>query len=105
MRDEGKLLVTYGHSGPWDLNDPTDENQFIAQAWGAQMELRATEGRNRDETVKAREQGRKRGKHSYGYRYVRLHAKAVIDHVALDQGKTSPRRSASVRTRSRIFGT
>ncbi|CCK32614.1 putative integrase [Streptomyces davaonensis JCM 4913] len=90
MRDEGKLLVTYGHSGPWDLNDPADENQFIAQAWGAQMELRATEGRNRDETVKAREQGRKRGKHSYGYRYVRLYQKAAIDHVALDRGEDFP---------------
>ncbi|WP_432019888.1 recombinase family protein [Streptomyces sp. 1222.5] len=90
MRDEGKLLVTYGHTGPWDLNDPNDENQFIAQAWGAQMELRATESRNRDETVKAREQGRKRGKHAYGYRYVRLHPKAGIDHVALDRGEDFP---------------
>ncbi|MFF9350531.1 recombinase family protein [Streptomyces sp. NPDC014734] len=104
MRDEGKLLVTYGHSGPWDLNDVNDENQFIAQAWGAQMELRATEGRNRDETVKAREQGRKRGKHSYGYRYVRLHPKASIDHVALDRGEDMPpdirdRENASERLR------
>ncbi|KUF18884.1 recombinase family protein [Streptomyces silvensis] len=90
LRDEGKLLVTYGHTGPWDLNDPNDENQFIAQAWGAHMELRATETRNRDETVKSREQGRKRGKHSYGYRYVRLHLKANIDHVALDNGEDFP---------------
>ncbi|NEB32755.1 recombinase family protein [Streptomyces sp. SID14446] len=90
MRDEEKLLVTYGHTGPWDLNDANDENQFIAQAWGAQMELRATEGRNRDETIKARDQGRKRGKHAYGYRYVRLHPKAAIDHVALDRGEEMP---------------
>ncbi|MEV0443996.1 recombinase family protein [Streptomyces spectabilis] len=90
LRDEGKLLVTYGHNDPWDLNDPNDENQFIAQAWGAHMELRATETRNRDETVKSRQQGRKRGKHSYGYRYVRLHAKANIDHVALDAGEDFP---------------
>ncbi|MGW2108617.1 recombinase family protein [Streptomyces sp. NPDC001948] len=90
MRDEGKLLVTYGHNGPWALNDPNDENQFIVQAWGAQMELRAAQGRNRDETVKAREQGRKRGKHAYGYRYVRLHPKAGIDHVALDRGEGMP---------------
>ncbi|MFF5858324.1 recombinase family protein [Streptomyces sp. NPDC012751] len=90
LRDEGKLLVTYGHSGPWNLDDPADETQFIAQAWGAHLELRATESRNRDETVKAREQGRKRGKHSYGYRYVRLHPKANIDHVALDRGEDFP---------------
>ncbi|MBT2482518.1 recombinase family protein [Streptomyces sp. ISL-94] len=90
MRDEGKILVTFGHSGPWDLNDPSDENQFIAQAWGAQMELRATQSRNRDETEKAREQGRKRGKHAYGYRYVRLHPKSGIDHVALDRGEDMP---------------
>ncbi|MFF8898108.1 recombinase family protein [Streptomyces lydicus] len=90
MRDEGKLLVTYGHDGPWDLSDPVDENRFTMEAWGAQMELRATQGRNRDETVKARDQGRKRGKHAYGYRYVRLHPKANIDHVALDRGEEMP---------------
>ncbi|WSB73858.1 recombinase family protein [Streptomyces decoyicus] len=90
MRDDGKLLLTYGHDGPWDLNDPVDENRFTMEAWGAQMELRASQGRNRDETVKAREQGRKRGKHSYGYRYVRLHPKANIDHMALDRGEDMP---------------
>lgn len=90
MRDEGKLLVTYGHDGPWDLDDPVDENRFTMEAWGAQMELRATQSRNRDETVKARTQGRKRGKHAYGYRYVRLHPRAGIDHVALDRGEDMP---------------
>ncbi|MER7812430.1 recombinase family protein [Streptomyces sp900116325] len=90
MRDKGKLLVTFGHAGPWDLNDPVDENRFTMEAWSAQMELRATQGRNRDETVKARDQGRKRGKHAYGYRYVRLHPKAGIDHVALDRGEDMP---------------
>ncbi|MGW6092823.1 recombinase family protein [Streptomyces sp. NPDC055157] len=90
MRDEGKLLVTYGHIGPWDLSDPVDEDRFIMEAWGAQRELRATQGRNRDETTKARNQGRKRGKHAYGYRYVRLHPKAGIDHVALDRGEEMP---------------
>jgi Tn3 transposase DDE domain len=35
MRDGGKLLATYGHDGPWDLDDPADENQFI-EARGAQ---------------------------------------------------------------------
>ncbi|MET8192070.1 recombinase family protein [Streptomyces sp. NPDC005246] len=90
MRDEGKLLVTYGHVGPWDLSDPVDEDRFIMDAWGAQRELRATQERNRDETTKARDQGRKRGKHAYGYRYVRLHPKAGIDHVALDRGEEMP---------------
>ncbi|MFB4193774.1 recombinase family protein [Streptomyces carpaticus] len=40
MRDDGKLLVTHGHEGPWDLDDPTDENRFTMEAWGAQTELR-----------------------------------------------------------------
>ncbi|WP_338682775.1 hypothetical protein QD712_12805 [Streptomyces acidiscabies] len=38
MRDEGKLLVTFGHDGPWDLDDPVDENRFTMEAWGAQTE-------------------------------------------------------------------
>ncbi|MEU9488971.1 recombinase family protein [Streptomyces decoyicus] len=38
MRDEGKLLVTYGHDGPWYLDDQVDENRFTMEAWGAQME-------------------------------------------------------------------
>jgi hypothetical protein len=32
-RDEGKLLVTYGHDGPWDLDDQIDENRFTMEAW------------------------------------------------------------------------
>jgi DNA invertase Pin-like site-specific DNA recombinase len=50
MRDEGKLLVTYGHDGSWDLNDQVDENRFIMELWGAQMELRAIQRRNRSGT-------------------------------------------------------
>lgn len=50
MRDEGKLLVTYGHDGPWDLDDQVDENRFTMEAWGAQMELRAIQRRNRNAT-------------------------------------------------------
>ncbi|MGW7638277.1 recombinase family protein [Streptomyces decoyicus] len=61
MRDEGKLLVTYGHEGPWDLNDTTDENRFTMEAWGAQMELRAIQRRNRSATVKTRAAGRPKG--------------------------------------------
>ncbi|MFF1417651.1 recombinase family protein [Streptomyces sp. NPDC058280] len=90
MQDTGKMLVTYGHDGPWDLNDPADENRFTLEAWSAQMELRAIQRRNQDTTVSERRKGRKRGKHAYGYRYVRLHAKASIDHVALDHGETMP---------------
>ncbi|MFD3410238.1 recombinase family protein [Streptomyces cyaneofuscatus] len=40
-RVTGKLLLTYGHDGPWDLDDPNDENRFTMEARGAQMELRA----------------------------------------------------------------
>ncbi|WP_406223451.1 recombinase family protein [Streptomyces decoyicus] len=72
MRDEGKLLVTYGHEGPWDLDDATDENRFTMEAWGAQMELRAIQRRNRSATVKTRAAGRPKGKPSYGFRYVRV---------------------------------
>lgn len=54
MRDEGKLLVTYGHDGPWDLDDQVDENRFTMEAWGAQMELRAIQRRNRSATEKTR---------------------------------------------------
>lgn len=90
MRDTGKMLVTYGHDGPWDLNNDADENRFTLEAWSAQMELRAIQKRNQNTTVSEREKGRKRGRHSYGYRYVRLYAKAAIDHVALDHGETFP---------------
>ncbi|CAL9617434.1 recombinase family protein [Streptomyces sp. enrichment culture] len=39
MGDEKKMLVTYGHDGAWNLDDPADENRFTVEAWGAQMEL------------------------------------------------------------------
>jgi DNA invertase Pin-like site-specific DNA recombinase len=58
MRDEEKLLVTYGHDGPWDLDDQIDENRFTMEAWGAQKELRAIQRRNRSATVKTRAAGR-----------------------------------------------
>ncbi|MFE0350358.1 hypothetical protein [Streptomyces griseoluteus] len=58
MRDEGKLLVTYGHDGAWDLDDQVDENRFTMEAWGAQMELRAIRRRNRNATEKTRAAGR-----------------------------------------------
>lgn len=83
MRDEGKLLVTYGHEGPWDLNDTTDENRFTMEVWGAQMELRAIQRRNRSATVKTRAAGRPKGKPSCGFRYVRVVMGGKFDHVEL----------------------
>jgi DNA invertase Pin-like site-specific DNA recombinase len=90
MRDTGKMLVTYGHEGPWDLNDDADENRFTLEAWSAQMELRAIQRRNRSATESERDKGRKRGKHAYGYRYVRLFAKSAVDHMTIDHGETLP---------------
>ncbi|MEW1654783.1 recombinase family protein [Streptomyces sp. NPDC093707] len=83
MRDEGKLLVTYGHDGPWDLGDPTDENRFTMEAWGAQMELRAIQRRNRNATVKMRAAGRPKGKPSYGFQYIRVVMGGKVDRVQL----------------------
>ncbi|MFF0623808.1 recombinase family protein [Streptomyces sp. NPDC004296] len=61
MRDEGKILITYGHDGPWDLNGPADENRFTIEARGAQMELRAIQRRNRDATRKSGLRGGRKG--------------------------------------------
>lgn len=83
MRDEGKLLVTYGHDGPWDLDDPVDENRFTMEAWGAQMELRAIQRRNRSTTVKTRAAGRPKGKPAYGFQFVRATIGGKIDHIEL----------------------
>ncbi|MCX4733688.1 recombinase family protein [Streptomyces sp. NBC_01363] len=71
MRDEKKPLVTYGYEGPRELDDPADENPFTVEAWGAQMELRAIQRRNRDATIKTRAAGRPNGNPSYGFQYVR----------------------------------
>ncbi|MCK7628178.1 recombinase family protein [Streptomyces sp. RS10V-4] len=83
MRDEEKLLVTYGHEGPWNLDDSADENRFTMEAWGAQMELRAIQRRNRNATVKMRAAGRPKGKPSYGFRYVRTVMGGKVDRVEL----------------------
>lgn len=64
MRDSGLMLLTYGHNGPWDFDDLNDENRFTMEAWGAQMELRAIQRRNRDATIKARATGRVKEKPS-----------------------------------------
>ncbi|MFJ4791184.1 recombinase family protein [Streptomyces sp. NPDC088794] len=83
MRDEGKLLATYGHDGPWDLDDQVDENRFTVEAWGAQMELRAIQRRNRHTTVKMRAAGRPKHKPSYGFQHVRTVMGGKVDRVEL----------------------
>jgi len=83
MKDTGRLLVTANH-GIWDLADPSQENQFIAEAWGAQMELRNIQKRNSDAAVNARTSGKPHGPNSYGYRYVRLIPTGKVDHVEVD---------------------
>ncbi|MDH6133950.1 site-specific DNA recombinase [Kitasatospora sp. MAA4] len=84
IKDSGRLLVTYGHDGPWDLDDPTDEMRFSMEAFGAQVELRSIQRRNRKETVRARSAGEPKQKNSYGYRFVRLVPTAKVDHVEID---------------------
>lgn len=64
MRDEKKMLVTYEHDGPWKLDDRARESRFTIEAWGAQMELRAIQRRNRDATIKNRAAGWPNGKPS-----------------------------------------
>lgn len=53
------------------------------EAWGAQMELRAIQRRNRNATIKTRAAGRPKGKPSYGFQFVRLVMGGKIDHVEL----------------------
>jgi hypothetical protein len=55
------------------------------QGVGSQMELRAIQKRNRDETVRARENGEPKQRPSYGYLFVRPAPTAKIDHVEIDE--------------------
>jgi site-specific DNA recombinase len=96
MRDTGKLLITYRH-GVWNLNDTTEENQFTMEAWSAQMELRAIQKRNRDDTERARASYEKKGRVAYGYRIVRPNPKAKIDHIELDPHSARIRRGIAAR--------
>jgi len=84
LTGQGRVIVTADHDGVWDFSDPNQENEWLIKAWGSQMELRAIQKRNRDETVRAREHGEPKQKPSYGYMYVRLSPTAKIDHVAID---------------------
>ncbi|MET9375708.1 recombinase family protein [Streptomyces sp. NPDC002992] len=81
IHERGQLLVTYGHDGPWDLDDPVDESRLTMEAFGSQMELRAIQRRNRDATVKMRAAGRPKGKPAYGFQFVRDIPTGPVSHV------------------------
>lgn len=81
---QGRLLVTYGHPGAWDLDDQADEMRLSMESFGAQMELRAIEKRNRDMAVTARRLGKPNNAARYGFRYVRKTPTGRIDHVEVD---------------------
>ncbi|WP_255952210.1 recombinase family protein [Streptomyces odontomachi] len=84
IHESQRLLVTYGHDGPWNLDDPADEMRLSMESFGAQMELRAIQKRNRDETKRARAAGQPKQKNRYGYRFVRLVPNGKVDHVEID---------------------
>lgn len=66
------------------FSDPNQENEWLIKAWGSQMELRAIQKRNRDETIRARNAGEPKQRPSYGYMFVRLAPTAKVDHVEID---------------------
>ena len=84
IHETGRMLVTYGHTGPWDLDDTADEMRLSMESFGAQLELRAIQKRNRDETLRARAAGEPKQMNGYGFRFVRLTPMGKVDHVALD---------------------
>ena len=84
LTSQGRMMVTADHVGVWDFSDPNQENDWLFKALGSQMELRAIQKRNRDETVRAREAGEPKNRHSYGYMYVRLVPTGKVDHVEID---------------------
>jgi site-specific DNA recombinase len=85
LTGQARVIVTADHAGVWDFTDPNQENEWLIKAWGSQMELRAIQKRNRDETVRARENGEPKQRPSYGYLYVRPAPTAKIDHVEIDE--------------------
>jgi site-specific DNA recombinase len=84
LTDQNRIVVTADHVGVWDFTDPNQENEWLAKAWGSQMELRAIQKRNRDETIRARKAGEPKQGPSYGYMFVRLAPTAKVDHVEID---------------------
>ncbi|MEV0438009.1 recombinase family protein [Streptomyces spectabilis] len=84
IHESHRLLITHGHQGPWDLDDTADEMRLSMESFGAQMELRAIQRRNRDEAETARKKGRPKNKNRYGFRFVRLVPTGAVDHVEHD---------------------
>ncbi|MFF2658683.1 recombinase family protein [Kitasatospora sp. NPDC058032] len=84
LTEQGRLIVTGDHDGIWDFSDPNQENDWMLKAWGSQLELRAIQKRNREETVRAREAGQPKQMPSYGYLYIRLVPMGKVDHVEID---------------------
>ncbi|MFD9904837.1 recombinase family protein [Streptomyces sp. NPDC059063] len=84
IHESGRLLITHGHQGPWDLDDPADEMRLSMESFGAQMELRAIQKRNREEAEASRKAGRPKNGNRYGFRYVRLTPTGRVDHVEHD---------------------
>lgn len=81
---QGRMVVTADHVGVWDFSDPNQENDWLFKALGSQLELRAIQKRNRDETIRAREAGDPKQRPSYGYMFVRLVPTGKVDHVEID---------------------
>jgi hypothetical protein len=84
LTSQGRMVVTADHAGVWDFSDPGQENDWLFKALGSQLELRAIQKRNRDETIRARDAGEPKQRPSYGYVYVRLVPTGKVDHVAID---------------------
>jgi site-specific DNA recombinase len=53
LTKQGRKIVTADHASVWDFGSVNDENEWMLKAWGSQMELRAIQKRNRDETLRA----------------------------------------------------
>jgi site-specific DNA recombinase len=84
LSGQDRVVVTADHARVWDFTDPNQENEWLMKAWGSQMELRAIQKRNRDETIRARKAGEPKQRPSYGYMFVRLAPTAKVDHVEID---------------------
>jgi site-specific DNA recombinase len=97
LTTQDRIVVTADHAGVWDFSDPNQENEWLAKAWGSQMELRAIQKRNRDETQRARAAGEPKQRPSYGYMFVRLSPTAKVDHVEIDPAAAEVIREAARR--------
>src|ERR1700683_3466123 len=84
LTSQDRVVVTADHAGGGDFRDPNREKEWLARAWGSQMELRAIQKRNRDETIRARKAGEPKQRPSYGYMYIRLVPTGEVDHVEVD---------------------